>query len=224
MFIYNDNADDFLNKYSDQILNSSLSGSKYKPVIVSSSKSIIDTMFAITKSYRLIPLEKKADSDTIIDHGGYFPPQLILQENSYFGNNLGLISALSNVYSGGFISTYSEKLIGCIKNGVIHGTILSDSLFNSISDSISDSISEGSIEDSIFNVYPNPANFEITIEYLGNNKNCTLTVLNINGQELIRQQIINRKTKIDISNLKKGTYILKVITDKTVEVRKIIKE
>lgn len=217
IFLYIDTPNDFLNKYGDQITNLQTIGDTYKPVIVSSSKKIIDTIFALTKTYQISPLAKISGSDTIIDHGGLFPPHgLDKESSSIFGTNLGLINYYSERYSGWNNSTRRTALIGCIKNGIVHGTILADSLFKSKS--------EVSIEDSIFNVYPNPANFEITIEYFENNKEGILSILNINAQELKRQQIRNRKTQIDISNLKSGEYFIKMITDKTVKVRKIIKE
>ena len=75
-----------------------------------------------------------------------------------------------------------------------------------------------------FKIYPTPANGAITIEINNLTKENTLTILNISGQELIRQQIKESKTQLDINNLTSGVYFLKLITDKTVEVRKIIKE
>ena len=73
-------------------------------------------------------------------------------------------------------------------------------------------------------IYPNPANNKLTIETPQLTKESTLTILNLNGQELIRQQVKDSKTQIDISNLASGIYFVKLITDMTVEVRKIIKE
>ncbi len=73
-----------------------------------------------------------------------------------------------------------------------------------------------------FNVYPNPAINKITIEIP--TKESTLTILNVNGQELIKLQIKDNKTQIDISKFDKGIYFIKLKTDNKVEVRKIIKE
>jgi hypothetical protein len=44
------------------------------------------------------------------------------------------------------------------------------------------------------------------------------------GQEVLKQTIKNTKTQIDISSLSSGIYFVKLINDKQVEVRKIIKE
>lgn len=73
-------------------------------------------------------------------------------------------------------------------------------------------------------IYPNPANDKIIIENLQNSKETILSILNISGQELIRQQIKDSKTQVDISNLIGGVYFVKIITDKAFKVRKIIKE
>ncbi|MFA6923373.1 MAG: YCF48-related protein [Bacteroidales bacterium] len=73
-------------------------------------------------------------------------------------------------------------------------------------------------------LYPNPVADKLTLELPQTSKQSTITIYNINGAELIKQQAITNKTQIDISTLPSGIYFVKLITDKTVEVRKIIKE
>ena len=75
-----------------------------------------------------------------------------------------------------------------------------------------------------FSVYPNPAHEKITIEIPGTAKESTLTILNINGQETLSYKITESKTQIDISKLTTGVYFVKLITDKTVDVSKVIIE
>lgn len=72
-------------------------------------------------------------------------------------------------------------------------------------------------------IYPNPAFESITIETSLMIKESVLSIYNVNGQELIKQEIKDRKTQIDISKLTSGIYFVKLISDKTVEVIKIIK-
>jgi len=74
-------------------------------------------------------------------------------------------------------------------------------------------------------IYPNPANTTITIEIEDLRfANCDLQIFNFRGQELISLKGIRYKAEVDISNLTSGIYFVKLITDKTVELRKIIKE
>jgi hypothetical protein len=72
-----------------------------------------------------------------------------------------------------------------------------------------------------FNIYPNPTFTNITFET--NSKGC-ITLLNINGQQLLQQEITEPKTIIDVSTLPLGVYFLKLTNNKTVEVGKLIKK
>jgi len=85
-------------------------------------------------------------------------------------------------------------------------------------------IAQNPVEYNGIEIFPNPAKNNITIETLQIVKEITLTISNLNGKELTRQQIKDSTTQIDISNLASGIYFVKLITEKTVEVRKIIKE
>jgi len=51
-----------------------------------------------------------------------------------------------------------------------------------------------------------------------------LSVFNLNGLELKRQIITKSKTLIDISTLQCGVYIVKIQTNKTVFVGKVLKK
>jgi Secretion system C-terminal sorting domain/Receptor L domain len=73
-------------------------------------------------------------------------------------------------------------------------------------------------------IYPNPSSTEVIIETLAYPNNCYLSMINVNGQELILQQITEPKTQIDISNLPSGVYFVRLTNDKTVKVGKIIKQ
>jgi hypothetical protein len=86
------------------------------------------------------------------------------------------------------------------------------------------SVAENKNTNDFFSIYPNPANTQLTIELLQTAKQSTIIICNINGEELIKQQITNNKEQIAISNLPSDVYFVKLITDNTVKVRKIIKE
>ncbi|MDD5570644.1 MAG: T9SS type A sorting domain-containing protein [Bacteroidales bacterium] len=84
--------------------------------------------------------------------------------------------------------------------------------------------SEQTSQNDLINLYPNPASDKLTIESSQLTNESILTICNINGQEMIKEQGIRQKAQVDVSNLPSGIYFVKLITDKTVEVRKIIKE
>jgi hypothetical protein len=50
-----------------------------------------------------------------------------------------------------------------------------------------------------------------------------VTIYNLNGQELLNQQIHSIKTEINVGNLSKGIYIVKIVNDKSDETKKVIK-
>lgn len=72
-------------------------------------------------------------------------------------------------------------------------------------------------------IYPNPANDNITVENTSGINNEMISVYNIQGQLLLQQTMHNTKTRIDISALPSGVYVLKVRTESGVEVRKFVK-
>jgi len=73
-------------------------------------------------------------------------------------------------------------------------------------------------------LYPNPATDHLIIESEKPLTNCMMVMMNLNGQELIKQQINNSKTLIYIGKLPAAVYFVKLISDKTVAIHKIIKE
>ena len=78
-------------------------------------------------------------------------------------------------------------------------------------------------------LYPNPASDKITIETSANPTipiaiGSQLSIMNVNGQQLITHQITMHKTQIDISNLPSGVYFVRLTGDRTVEVGKITKQ
>ena len=70
-------------------------------------------------------------------------------------------------------------------------------------------------------IYPNPTSDKLTISTPIQSH---LSILNLNGQELIKQTNLELSTQIDISTLPSGVYIMKLMDEKTLKVEKIIKE
>ena len=50
-----------------------------------------------------------------------------------------------------------------------------------------------------------------------------MTILNLEGHELLKKQVTTQKTDFDISNFKSGIYFLRVVNKKLVKMGKIIK-
>jgi len=74
-------------------------------------------------------------------------------------------------------------------------------------------------------VYPNPSSATITIElpHTTTLKNLSLSILDLNGQELLQRTITDLSTTIDVSALQGGIYVIKVIGEKKVQVGKFVK-
>jgi thermitase len=72
-------------------------------------------------------------------------------------------------------------------------------------------------------VFPNPTSGKITIEFLKFAFPGHLSILNLNGQELLQQTIFEPKTQIDINSLPSGVYFVRLTNDSAVEVCKMVK-
>jgi len=74
-------------------------------------------------------------------------------------------------------------------------------------------------------IFPNPATDHITIEFKTDvNKNTTVTISNIQGQQLLKQSISNINTTLDVSGLSSGIYFLRISSDEGFAVKKFVKE
>ena len=78
---------------------------------------------------------------------------------------------------------------------------------------------------SLIRLYPNPARNKLISETDHDNDICTISVIDVNGQELIKHTVIGCKTEIDISNLAKGVYFIKKYnSSECIFVSKFVKE
>lgn len=130
---------------------------------------------------------------------------------TYMGNN---VSHSIVTYSWYLPGTHQPVLI---LKSYSNGSNLAKYLVTSIG--ISDNKGFANIS-----LYPNPATDRIFIETKNSNGDCTVSLYNTQGQELIKQQITGTKTQINIDDLPTGVYIIKLVGDNLVEVRKVIKK
>jgi hypothetical protein len=73
-------------------------------------------------------------------------------------------------------------------------------------------------------VFPNPATSKLTISIENFENQGTITISNVSGHILIKQLVESPRQEFDISNLPSGIYFIRLNTDKSIEVEKIIKE
>lgn len=83
-----------------------------------------------------------------------------------------------------------------------------------------DAIGEHCLE--TLNVYPNPSNGIVHIS-AESQPVSELQVFDIFGKMLFHKSVGEREFSVDLSNYSAGTYILRLVTDKGVETRKIVK-
>ncbi len=75
--------------------------------------------------------------------------------------------------------------------------------------------------DNNINIYPNPANNIVNISL---NTDATIEIANINGQTLYYSIDKNKNFSIDIANYKSGVYFVKIKTNNSIKVEKLIIE
>jgi hypothetical protein len=75
-------------------------------------------------------------------------------------------------------------------------------------------------------VYPNPATNSLTLNLsqMQQQQNASLSIYDIQGKQLLQQNISEAQTQINISNFAKGIYIVKLQTDKETLQSKFVKE
>jgi len=213
ILVFINKADHFLNKYPNQILNSTIVGNKYKPIGVA-----IDASFnTVTKFYPASPFCKYGipGSDTIYESGSPFYCSASLYGETY-GVNRGVIDycKILNITIPDY-GYFTKLLTGGIFSGQQYGIIYNDSIFKG---------TLGVQDDAkVYKIYPNPVSELLTIE-MNPVVETRALLYNSGGQVMADQEITTSKTHLDLRNLASGIYILRLISDHAVVVRKIIVE
>ena len=78
-------------------------------------------------------------------------------------------------------------------------------------------------EDVSIKIYPNPTKGVINIKFAKNNIE-KIIVSDISGKQIIEKLLVQQDEIIDLQKFEKGIYILSIITDKEIIIKKIIKE
>jgi hypothetical protein len=209
--VYVKNSGSFLEKYASQqfVINDSHSQFTDKTMKIG-----YNSLFESSTKYYLKDQLRSCSFDTLYD--GSVPPTYSYTKKEEYGEYRGLIESSINTQDFGSQSSSSSsiKLLACTIGNITYGTFMDDSIYHT-----------GSKEDSnsVFNIYPNPANDQITIENSQNIGDCNLTIFSIDGRKMVDQKLESKKTTLNISNWKNGVYYLKITSDNSVETRKIIK-
>ena len=80
---------------------------------------------------------------------------------------------------------------------------------------------ESYLKSKLIKIYPNPTFTHITIETPVQSQ---LSILNLNGKEVMKQTITKPKTLVDISTLPNGVYFVRVTEKRAVKVGKFVKQ
>jgi len=76
------------------------------------------------------------------------------------------------------------------------------------------------LEKSTFSFYPNPTNNVINISSEQDIK--TISLFNLLGQEVVSRSINAKQYTLNVENLSKGTYLMKVVSENTAEFQKVV--
>ena len=149
-------------------------------------------------------------------------------------NNINLADSFSNEpASHGFV-TFKAKLESNLNLGTVientayiyfdfNAPIITNTAINTID--LLTTISVQTVNANL-SVYPNPAKEElfISINNLNSSTTSYLEIYNIAGQKMMDQSITQQATKVDLSSLSKGLYLLKMNVEGVVSTVKIVKE
>ncbi len=121
-----------------------------------------------------------------------------------------------NTNGDGFIRVTGKNDNGQLGNGTIsnENTFIYISCYNSVL----------SNEDFVLNevkLYPNPVNDVLNITF--DNEIKSVSMYNLLGQEVMTKSVNSNDTSLNISDLKSGTYLVKVTSNNEVKTAKIIK-
>jgi hypothetical protein len=139
-------------------------------------------------------------------------------------NATGILSAYNTYMNMGNNTTADDFLQGSIDDIRIYKRALTQVEIDTLYRSNPTGIIESRGNTSEFVIFPNPSSENITIETSGNSSSGYISILDLNGQQLIGSIMTAPRTTLNISSLPSGVYVVRLTNDQTVQVRKFIKE
>lgn len=149
----------------------------------------------------------------IIGTNGYALYSSILIGNQWYDENGAISGATSKYYTPS-------------KSGEYYVFVTVDGCTSDISNKLYYKLGamEEKANSSLLNIYPNPFNNELIIELNQLYNNANVSIIDLQGTEVLHQQLYSLKTIIQTANIPKGFYFLKFQTKATIEMLKIVKE
>ncbi|MBL0012393.1 MAG: T9SS type A sorting domain-containing protein [Flavobacterium sp.] len=136
----------------------------------------------------------------------------------------GALTAVANACNANLTAATTESLTGLTEGETYYVQVWSNfAEQGTFSLRLNDpSLGISDFDSSNFEVYPNPVNDMLNISY---NKNVSgVAVYNLVGQEVLSQTSTTTISKIDMSSLSNGIYMVRVTADNQVRTIKVIKE
>ena len=73
-----------------------------------------------------------------------------------------------------------------------------------------------------FSLFPNPARKNVSLVLYNNVKNAVAVIVNMENKEMLKQNIVSGKNNIDLSRLSPGLYFVTVVSENSVNTKKLI--
>jgi len=165
-------------------------------------------------------------TNTIDTCFSFIPNSAYINNYTYNGSDsmsvTWVVSSLNNTQQGYVTAVYPVDSNGCYVLGLT--IVCSKSTTYQFTDqlfitSIVTTISQ--TKEFETDIFPNPATDKLTINV---STKSDIEIINLRGQVVKSMKIIDNTESIDISNLSKGIYFVKILTDKEIMTKKFIKQ
>jgi hypothetical protein len=145
-----------------------------------------------------------------------------LNDLQKYNEDLNVWESISNLNS---LSTLHGATAFVIGNTVYLGTGYNygQSLANFMNYSVVGTAVSNVVADDLHKVYYNPQTSKISFDFKNLKDNCLISIFNLNGQQLVNEKVSVDKNYIEINNLLRGIYLLKISNGNNTSVYKILK-
>jgi len=139
------------------------------------------------------------------------------------GSPLGGVYTGSNVSGSMFTPPSTSGTFNPVYSVTNATTGCSNSATTTIIVSICTGLNKNSVTSEGLHVYPNPNTGQFTVEF-NNGEVKTIEITDVTGRIILSEVSSNDKVNVDISNYANGVYIVKLISNNSAEIVRIIKQ